>query len=112
MTGHRMLLAEIGAPDLFIAADLQRLTRSDDTPVHQHRNTVGERDRQFELALLAMAQLGNDDVGAVSQPDPLKRRQRRLAKVSYLAGVAPEMKGVTVMRLSCQRDIVRYREVR
>ena len=72
----------------------------------------GKRDGQFEFALLAMAQPGNDDVAAMSEPDPIQRRLCCLAEMGYLAGVTPEVEGVTVMGLSRQRDVVQRGEVR
>ena len=66
----------------------------------------GERDREFELALLAVAQFGHRHVGALGEPDPRQRRLRRVAQMLLLAGIAPEAERVAVMRLRRQRDIV------
>src|SRR6267154_1921331 len=89
MTGHRMLIAEIGAPDLFVLPDRRRRAGSDHPPVDQNGDAVGERDGEFELALLAVAQSGDEDVGAMPKPDPIQRSQRGLAEVAFLSGVAP-----------------------
>ncbi len=71
----------------------------------------GEGDREFELALLAMAQLRDGRAGAVAEPYPLQRGARRLAQLWLLAGVGPEAEGVAGMRLRRQRDIVGGGEV-
>ena len=72
----------------------------------------GERNREFELALFAVAQLRDHDVGAMLEPDPVERRLRRLAERFFLAGIAQEAKRVTVAGLRRQRDIVGRGEVR
>ena len=73
----------------------------------------GERHRQLEFALLAMAQFARRATsGAMSEPDALQRGPRGVAQVRLLAGVAPEAEGVAVMRLRRQRDIVDRGEVR
>src|ERR1700688_1229709 len=41
MAGQRMLIAEIGALDLFIAADLRRFAGGDDAAIDQHADAVG-----------------------------------------------------------------------
>ena len=157
-----MLVAEIGALDLLVAADRRRRARGDDAAVDQHGDAVGERehrlhvvldqhdgdfpaaipaaaspcarigdaesghrlveqqqlrlgrerDRQFELALLAMAQLGDRDIGAPGEPDALERCMRGCRAAVLLARVAPETERVAVMRLRRQRDIVDCGEVR
>ena len=71
----------------------------------------GERYREFKLALLAMAQFGHHDIGAALEANARQRRQRRFAQMFFLAGIAPEIKRVAVMRLRRQRDIVQRGEI-
>ena len=71
----------------------------------------GERDRELKLALLAVAQGGHRDIGALFESDPGERGAPGLAEQPFLAGVAPEMEGMTVMGLRRQRDIVERGEV-
>ena len=71
----------------------------------------GERDRKFELALLAMAQFGNHVSARRPSPTRASADLRRVAKVLFLAGIAPEPEGVPVMRLRRHRDIVGRGEI-
>ena len=77
----------------------------------QHLRPRGERHRQLQLALLAMAQSRHHGVGAGFQPDPPQRRKRGLAQMAFLAGIAPEPERVSVMGLGRQRDVVERAEV-
>ena len=47
----------------------------------QHPRLVGERHRQFELAVLAVAHAGDDGIGAMAEADALERGARRLAQL-------------------------------
>ncbi len=72
----------------------------------------GERDRELELALLAMAQFGRPARRrAGSSPTRVERGARRVAQLPFLARIAPETEGVTVMGLRRQRDIVERGEI-
>src|ERR1035438_1428177 len=51
MAGHRMLIAEIGALDFLIAADLRRPPGSDDAAIDQHADAVGEREYRVHVVL-------------------------------------------------------------
>ena len=81
--------------------------------VEQQQLRLGrERDREFELALLAMAQFGHQHVGALAEPDALSAPPARLAQMLLLARIAPEAERVAVMRLRRERDIVERGEIR
>ena len=65
-----------------------------------------ERDRELELALLAMAEFGDRHVGALGEANPGERGMRGLAQRASLPRIGPETVGVAGMRLRGQRDIV------
>ncbi|MGY4318020.1 hypothetical protein ACVWW1_007347 [Bradyrhizobium sp. JR3.5] len=66
----------------------------------------GKRDRELELALLAMAQLRHHDIGALAEADTLQCRAGGGAQMPLLARIAPKAERVAVMRLRRERDVV------
>ena len=77
----------------------------------QHAGRAGERHGQLELAMLAVAQDRRRPVGPLAQADAVERRARRLAQGVFQAGIAPEPKRVSGMRLHRQRHIVEHAEI-
>ena len=71
----------------------------------------GERHRDLELAVLAVAQHGDRHVGAAAEPDARERGLRGLAQRRLRARVAPEAEGVAGMRLHRERHVVERGEV-
>src|SRR5207244_9590202 len=59
----------------------------------------------------AMAEIGDENVGAFGKTDALKRRPRRLGELRVAARVAPEAERMAGMRLDGERDIVERGEV-
>src|SRR4030081_13407 len=51
MAGHHMLVAEIGAPDLFILPDRRRHVGRDDASVDKNGDAVGEREHRVHIML-------------------------------------------------------------
>src|SRR4051794_5156150 len=51
MAGHHMLVAEIGATDVFIPADHLWLAGSDDAAIDQNRDAVGQREHRLHVVL-------------------------------------------------------------
>ena len=72
----------------------------------------GQRDCKLKLTLLAVAQFRHRDVRTMRETDPRQRGMGRLAQMAFLAGIALEMKGVAVMGLRRQRNVVRCGEAR
>ena len=70
-----------------------------------------QRHGDLELAVLAVAQVGDDRIGAVGEADAGERGARGLAQLGLAARVAPEAEGVAGMRLHGERHVVERREV-
>src|SRR5213596_3113626 len=51
MAGHRMLIAEIGALDLFVLADLRGRARSDHASIDQNTDAVGQCEHGVHVML-------------------------------------------------------------
>ena len=78
----------------------------------QHARVGGQRHGEFELAVLAVAQLATEHVGARAEADALERRARRRAQLCLAARVAPEAERVAGMRLHGERDVLERGEIR
>src|SRR5581483_7227182 len=72
----------------------------------QQARPRGERHRQLKLALLAVTEFGNQNVGAVTEADTAERRARRRTQAQLRARILPEVEGVAGMRLHRQRHVV------
>ncbi len=77
----------------------------------QHARPGGERHREFELTMLAVAQRRDRLIGARAEADAGKRRARRLAQLRVGTGVAPETERVPGMRLHGERHVVEHAEI-
>ncbi len=71
----------------------------------------GERDGNFELAVLAVAEPVDAHVGARLKPDAGERLPRRLAQCRIAPRVFPETERVAGMRLHGERHIVERGEI-
>src|SRR5262249_5356310 len=58
----------------------------------EHARAGRQRYRDFELAVLAMAQVGDEGVGTVREPRPRECRARRLAQLRPIPCRAPKTK--------------------
>ena len=74
----------------------------------QHARVAGERHGHFELPVLAVARADAGKVSRALKADAGERRARRFAQFRFAARVAPEMEGMSGMRLYRQRDIVEH----
>ena len=77
----------------------------------EHPRRCGQRHRDLELPVLAMAEICADDIGATFKPDPSERSPRRPAQFRLSARRLPEAERVARMSLDRQCDIVEHGEV-
>src|SRR6185437_13729283 len=73
---------------------------------------AGERHRNLELAVLAVAQTVDAVIGPRRKPDGGERCKRRVAQGRIAARIFPEMKRVAGAGLDRERNIVERGEIR
>ena len=71
----------------------------------------GERHRELELAVLAVAELATTVSARAARPTRRERRTRGLAQFALAPGAAPKAERVAGVRLHGQRDIVERGEI-
>ena len=73
----------------------------------------GERHRELELPVLAVAHAGDASVfGAMADADALERGARRLAQFGFGPRRAPEPERMAGVGLHRQRDVIQRGEMR
>ncbi|MGY4600191.1 hypothetical protein ACVWXL_007937 [Bradyrhizobium sp. GM22.5] len=65
-----------------------------------------QRNRQLDLATLAMAEPGHQDIGTMDETDAIERGMRGIAQALLLACIGEEAERGAGMRLRRERDIV------
>ncbi len=77
----------------------------------QHAGPGRERHRDFELAMLTMAEIGDRNIRARAETGARKRGASRCAQSFLAARRTPEFKRMPIMRLNRERDIVEHAHV-
>src|SRR5436305_10630749 len=72
----------------------------------QHAGSAGKRHRDFQLAALAMAEVGHESGRTLGETSPRQRRMRRFTQLDFASRIAPETKRMPAVCLNGKGNIV------